>query len=91
MPGGAIYVGRPSKWGNPFTIAFCMSWFGLSVPKAREQSIELFRQWLSDELAPGWTNKIPPPLAELRGKDLACWCNLSDSCHADILLEIANQ
>jgi len=28
--------------------------------------------------------------AELRGKDLMCWCPLDQRCHADILLEIAN-
>lgn len=27
--------------------------------------------------------------AELRGKDLACWCPLDQPCHADVLLEIA--
>jgi hypothetical protein len=27
---------------------------------------------------------------ELRGKNLACWCKLSEVCHADVLLEIAN-
>lgn len=30
-------------------------------------------------------------LAELRGKNLACWCPLDRPCHADILLELANQ
>lgn len=36
-------------------------------------------------------------IEELRGKDLACWCPLVDKdgkpvpCHADVLLEIANQ
>jgi hypothetical protein len=29
--------------------------------------------------------------AELRGKDLACWCPLDQPCHADVLLEIANR
>ena len=29
-------------------------------------------------------------IEELRGKDLACWCKLSDPCHADVLLEWAN-
>ena len=29
-------------------------------------------------------------LAELRGKDLACWCGLDQPCHADVLLELAN-
>ena len=30
-------------------------------------------------------------VAELRGKDLACWCPLDQPCHADVLLEIANR
>ena len=29
-------------------------------------------------------------LRELKGKNLACWCRLDRSCHADVLLEIAN-
>jgi hypothetical protein len=28
--------------------------------------------------------------AELAGRDLACWCPLSQPCHADVLLEVAN-
>ena len=28
---------------------------------------------------------------ELRGRDLACWCRLDQSCHADVLLKLANQ
>lgn len=32
----------------------------------------------------------PDELAALRGKNLACWCPLSQPCHADVLLEIAN-
>ena len=29
-------------------------------------------------------------LSELRGKNLACWCELGSPCHADVLLELAN-
>lgn len=29
--------------------------------------------------------------AELRGRDLACWCPLDQPCHADVLLEVANR
>lgn len=29
-------------------------------------------------------------LAQLRGKNLACWCPLDQPCHADVLLDIAN-
>ena len=32
----------------------------------------------------------PSDVAELRGKDLACWCPLDEPCHADVLLELAN-
>ena len=28
--------------------------------------------------------------ADLRGKNLACWCALDAPCHADVLLEITN-
>ena len=31
------------------------------------------------------------PVSELRGKNLACWCALDMPCHADVLLEIANE
>lgn len=30
-------------------------------------------------------------VSELRGKNLACWCKLSEDCHADALLELANK
>lgn len=29
-------------------------------------------------------------LADIRGKNLACWCSLDQPCHADVLLELAN-
>ena len=34
--------------------------------------------------------KVFDRLAELRGKDLACYCPLDEPCHADVLLELAN-
>ena len=30
-------------------------------------------------------------IRELKGKDLACFCRLDQPCHADVLLEIANE
>lgn len=36
-------------------------------------------------------NELVRRLSELRGKDLACWCSLDKPCHADVLLELANQ
>lgn len=31
-----------------------------------------------------------PDLPELSGRDLACWCPLGQPCHADVLIEAAN-
>lgn len=35
--------------------------------------------------------QLEAALSLLRGKDLACWCKEGAPCHADILLELANQ
>lgn len=71
----AVIVARPSKWGNPFKIG------DENVPDA-ETAVAKFRDWGTEIEA--------DELAELRGKDLACWCPLGQPCHADVLLEWAN-
>lgn len=78
MPEGTVYVGRPTKWGNPY-----------GVYPNREQSVENYRLWLyaCNERS---TIDIERVKKELRGKNLACWCSLNQPCHADVLLEIAN-
>lgn len=104
MPDGAIYVGRPSRWGNPFEVGR----FG------RERSIALFRNALTGYWTPSlFTDDEPDDLVgdayrtfhwmrearrrsdiarlDLRGQDLACWCPLDQPCHADVLLELANR
>lgn len=30
-------------------------------------------------------------ISVLRGKSLACWCKPGEPCHADVLLELANE
>jgi hypothetical protein len=47
-----------------------------------EESLNIYRELAKDNEA--------AIKKELRGKDLACFCNLNDPCHADILLELAN-
>lgn len=76
MPEGAVYVGRPTKWGNPFAL----------VEYGRELAISNFRR-----RAIGLKAIDPQYFEALRGKDLACWCRVDQPCHADVLLEIANQ
>lgn len=86
MPEGAIYVGRPGYWGNPFRIgddiARC---YGGGTVASRERAVELFREYL--RLNPIVANDAR---RRLRGFNLACWCPLSEPCHADVLLEVAN-
>ena len=89
-PKDAIYVGRPSKWGNPFKIGDLAQ----SPTEAegqmrldRKAAISMYRKWL--------LNSVPTPireqmLSELKGKDLVCWCSPLP-CHADVLLELANK
>ena len=76
MPPDTVLVARPSRWGNPFSLA----------EHGRERSVALFRETLLARLAAGQTDLTP-----LRGKNLACWCALDQRCHADVLLEFANR
>lgn len=79
-PAEAVYVGRPTKWGNPFIIG---------KDGTRQEVIELYRD-LVQRNAPSFpAPNINTIRAELKGKDLVCWC-APQSCHADVLLEIAN-
>lgn len=71
----AVYVGRPTKWGNPFSIG---------LHGNRQEVIELFKNYLANRPA------LIMSLDELKGKDLICWC-APEPCHADILLELANE
>jgi hypothetical protein len=74
---GTVYVGRPSKWGNPYRVG----------PLAAAQAVERYR---ADLLAGRLAVSLADVRAELRGKDLACWCAPGQPCHADLLLELAN-
>jgi hypothetical protein len=78
VPEGAIYVGRPTKWGNPYVIG---------RDGDRNEVIRKYRKYIIDNLMT--SDLCARDLEDLRGKDLVCWC-APKPCHADILLEIAN-
>lgn len=96
-PAGAIYVGRPTMWGNPFQ---ARQW-------GHAKSVILHRRWLSGQLGAltlermGYCPAQIEALARLRervltnlhrlaGADLACWCPLNSKwCHAETLLDRA--
>ena len=75
-PKDAVYVGRPTKWGNPFKIG---------EDGDRSMVIELYKLWISQMLG---SDRLD--IRELKGKDLVCWC-APKPCHADVLLELANR
>lgn len=100
MPENAVYVGRGSKFGNPFTMKGCREAGFIGDDKAiATRCVESFRVWLTTKYwRENWSggeserarNNIIENIEELRGKDLACWCALDQPCHADVLLELVN-
>lgn len=91
MPAGAVYVGRPTRWGNPNTIrgSYVIDWTGAehycAPGEVRGVAVRLYREDFEQDRF-----SVTPEDArrELAGKDLACWCP-AGPCHADVLLEIA--
>ena len=78
-----VYIGRPTKWGNPFEIG---------KDGTREEVISKYGEWLLGALeAPD--GRRPPSLEEARrelsGKKLGCWC-YPLPCHGDVLLRFIN-
>lgn len=88
MPENTIYVGRGSKWGNPWRAGRATA---LTGPKAGQKAtaqdvVGIFRHTIETKL------KYDTDLLEpLRGKNLACWCPPEQPCHADVLLKLANR
>ena len=88
MPAGAVYVGRPTKWGNPFPFArLFRKWLETGECEWQEHCTRPRSQVALDERQAWMLQHVH----ELRGKKLACWCPLDQPCHADVLAELANQ
>lgn len=76
-----IYIGRPSKWGNPFTHKD-----GTTAKykcETREEAVQKYREWIMTQ------PDLLKDLHELKGKTLGCWCH-PQACHGDVLVELAN-
>lgn len=69
-----VYIGRPSKWGNPFEIG---------KDGTREEVIEKYEAWLQTQ------TPLLSALKELKGQTLGCWCS-PKPCHGDVLKRLAN-
>lgn len=68
-----VYIGRPSRWGNPFSIG---------KDGTREEVIDKYRDWIRNQPS------LMSAIHTLRGKTLGCWC-APLPCHGDVLLELA--
>lgn len=67
-----VYIGRGSKWGNPFKIG---------IDGNREEVIEKYREWILTQ------SELIQSIHELENKILGCYCK-PEACHGDVLLEL---
>jgi hypothetical protein len=67
-----VYIGRPSKWGNPFVIG---------RDGTREEVIQKYKSYVLG------SPELMADLRELKGKTLGCWC-WPKPCHGDVLVEL---
>lgn len=72
VPLGAVYIGRGSKWGNPYRIG---------PDGSREEVIKKYRDYIQRR------PDLLGSLGELKGKILVCFCK-PRACHGDVLVEL---
>jgi hypothetical protein len=88
MPPDAVYVGRPTIWGNPWTVqAARRTWLDEAARRKPFSVVDHTRGvWLgtfvSEERARYWAlvgfrRDFDADLEPLRGKRLACWCPIT--------------
>ena len=88
MPPNTVKVDRSTKWGNPFVVG---------THGTRAECVDLFTKLLGGYLClsvgdprkqQAYVDMARRDRAELKGKNLACWCPLGAPCHADVLLQL---
>ena len=71
-----VYIGRGSKWGNPFQIG---------MDGTREDVIEKYEHYIRKEKP-----ELLEDLHELKDKTLGCYCKPL-ACHGDILVKLVRE
>jgi len=85
---GTVNVTRTGHWGNPYDqLEKNPRKFGPGH-YTKATAVMLFKR---DLLRGTLAFSVDDVRRELRGKDLMCFCKHGEPCHADVLLEIANQ
>lgn len=84
-----VYIGRGSKWGNPFTSIQDKKTLALEIVETKEIAISKYREYILNN------EELMNSLEELDGKILGCFCMPNDSsfpipfiCHGQVLLEL---
>lgn len=95
---GAVYVGRPTMWGNPFRADASASDPDRVAASAAgaHTAAHAYQLWLMGHSAlahiePERRARILAGLPTLSGATLSCWCRHNEPCHADILIALANK
>lgn len=70
-----VYIGRGSKWGNPFVIG---------KDGDRPTVIAKYCDYIAGR------PDLLGAVHELKDKTIACWC-APQACHGDVLAELADQ
>ena len=78
-PKDGIRVTRPTRYGNPHKVADV---------GGNAEAVRLFRE---DLLAGRLKVTVADVRRELQGRHLYCFCKQGEPCHADVLIEVANQ
>ena len=81
-----VYIGRPSKWGNPYSHLPAKRRTAPYGAASREAAIEAYRFWIHQPQQA----KLLAQVKELKDKVLGCWCK-PKPCHGDVLAEIADK
>ena len=77
-----VYIGRPSKWGNPFSHQ--EDTLAQYKVDTKEEAIQKYNEFVRSN--PEFMKEIK---RELKGKVLGCFCSPS-LCHGHVLAWIAN-
>jgi hypothetical protein len=83
-PEDAVYVGRGTRWGNPFKIGEPGP---DGAPMTRADVLTAYELMV----AASQPETLNATINALRGRDLMCWCRLDQGCHADVLLRLVNR
>lgn len=78
-----VYIGRGSKWGNPFS--HMAGTTALYKVDSRDEAVDAYR----DYILHGSGQWLLMHLDELRGKRLGCFC-APHNCHGYVLAELAD-